>query len=123
MSQTPPTELTLATLAGGALLETATTELRRIAENIQDPNTAATAKRKHVITVVLEPDETRQMVKIQYSAKADIPGPDAGKTVALVALAPGCKSLALFEAYTQQALFPEQGEQTAIPFDPQAKRA
>lgn len=122
MPHTPPTELTLANLAGGALMETATAELRRIAENIQDPNTAAASKRKLVITVQLEPDETRQMVKLTYTVKADVPGPDAGKTVALVAMDPGSKCLALFEAYTQASLFPEagQGEQTAIPFEKRA---
>ena len=117
MAQNPPTELTLANLAGGALMETATAELRRIAENIQDPNTAATAKRKLVITLQLEPDETRQMVKMTYSTKADIPGPDAGKTVALVGMAPGSKTLALYEAYTQQALFPQEPLPNVAPLD------
>jgi hypothetical protein len=59
-----PTELTLANLAGGALLECASMELRKICENIQDPNCKPDAKRKLVISVLIEPDETRQMAKV-----------------------------------------------------------
>lgn len=122
MANSTPTEITLANLAGGALMECASAELRRIAENIQDPNTKADAKRKLTISVQLEPDETRQMVKLTYTVKADVPGPDAGKTVALVAMDPGSKCLALFEAYTQASLFPdsEKGEQATIPFEKRA---
>lgn len=119
MSKTP--QITLANLAGGGLMETASAELHRICDNIQDPNVKADAKRKLKIEILLEPDETRQMVKVTYQVQASIPGPDAGKTVAIVAMDPESKGLALFEAFTQPPLFDEQPEQQAIPF--QAARA
>lgn len=118
MAKTPPQELTLANLQGGALMETATRELRRIAENIQDPNTDPKAKRELTIKVVLEPDDTRQMIKMTTSAQAKLPGPDAGKSVALVGMMPGTKKLALFEAYTAQELFPDEEEAVEPPIQP-----
>jgi len=114
MAQTP-TEITLANLAGGALMECATAELRRICENIQDPNVKADAKRKLKIEILLEPDETRQMVKVTYQVQAAIPGPDAGKTVAIVAMDPTNNTLTLFEAYTQQSLFPQEEQPGVMP--------
>lgn len=115
-----PTEITLANLAGGALMETATAELRRICENIQDPNVKADSKRKLKIEILLEPDETRQMVRITYQVQAAIPGPDAGKTVALVAMDPNSNALTLFEAYQQQPLFPPDEEPGIAPLERRA---
>lgn len=115
-----PTQITLANLAGGGLMECAGAELRRICDNIQDPNVKADAKRKLKIEITLEPDETRQMVKVTYQVQASIPGPDAGKTVAVVAVDPESKGLALFEAFHQPNLF-EDGEQQTIPFQAAAR--
>jgi hypothetical protein len=106
--------MTLATIANGALMETATAELRRICENIQDPNTKAEAKRKLKIEILLEPNEKREHANITYTVKPEMPGPDAGKTLAVIAMDPETRSLALFEAYTPQTLFPEP-ESPAIP--------
>ena len=96
-----PIEITLANLAGGGLMECASAELRKICENVSDPNTKADAKRKLVITVLIEPDETRQMARITYDVKSSIPGPDAGKTMAYIAMAPGSNAISLFEVETR----------------------
>ncbi|WP_306600721.1 hypothetical protein [Geothrix sp. 21YS21S-2] len=101
----PPTEITLANLAGGALMECATLEFRKICANIQDPNTSAEAKRKLTINVLIEPDEKRGMARITYEVKSSVPGPDAGKTSAYIAFDPASKALGLFEVESHPPLF------------------
>jgi len=99
----PTPEITLANLAGGALMETATDEMRRISENIMDPNVAASAKRKLTVEILFEPDDTRQMVKMTYQVKASMPGRECGKTVAIVNRDPET-GLGLYEAFVAQPL-------------------
>ncbi|BDU72946.1 hypothetical protein [Mesoterricola silvestris] len=104
-----PTEITLANLAGGALMECATLEFRKICANIQDPNTSAEAKRKLTIVVLIEPDAKRCSGRITYEVKSSIPGPDAGKTEAYIAFDPGSESYGLFEVERHPPLFkPEE---------------
>lgn len=117
-----PIEITLANLAGGALMETASYELRKICENIADPNCKADAKRKLQINVLIEPDEKRQMAKVTYEVKSVMPGPDAGKTMAYIAMTPNSSALSLFEVETHPALFDDHATQN-IQELPTAKRA
>lgn len=116
---TSPIEITLANLAGGSLMECASAELRKICENIADPNCKADAKRKLQITIQIEPDETRQLARVTYEVKSSIPGPDAGKTMAYIAMAPGGdKTLSLFEVERHQPLFPEEPNDAIQPLTP-----
>ena len=66
------TELTLSNLAGGALNERFSEELAKVIRNINDPNTDATAKRKIVITVVLAPNATRDIVSAKFDTKSTL---------------------------------------------------
>ena len=111
------TEITLANLAGGGLMECATLELRKICENIADPNCKADAKRKLQITVLIEPDEKRTMARVTYDVKSSIPGPDAGKTMAYIAMAPGSSTISLFEVETRLPF-----EDAPLPFTPLATK-
>lgn len=116
-----PIEITLANLAGGALMECTTAELRKICDNIADPNCKADAKRKLQITVQIEPDETRQMARVTYEVKSSIPGPDAGKTMAYIAMTPGAeKALSLFEVERHQPLFEEEPNPSVQPLEKRA---
>lgn len=117
----PPNEITLANLAGGALMECATLELRKICENIADPNCKADAKRKLQISVLIEPDEKRSLAKVTYEVKSSLPGPDAGKTLAYIAMAPDSDVISLFEVESHAPLFPD--EDPSSPAVPLAKRA
>lgn len=56
--------VTLGTIAGGAALERFQDGLLRILENIEDPNTAATAKRKLVLTVEFHPSKKRDSADV-----------------------------------------------------------
>lgn len=61
-------ELQLSELANGAIQEKLDGELKKLFNNIQDPNTDAEAKRGLTIKLEFKPDEKRQVV----SLKSDI---------------------------------------------------
>lgn len=102
-----PIEMNLANLGNGELLECATHELRKICDNIADPNIKTDAKRKLQINIVIKPDAKGQMAQINYEVKTTMPGPDAGKTMAYIAFTPETKKISLFEVETHPALFEE----------------
>lgn len=54
----------------GAFMERVDYEVPRIMDNILDPNTDPTAKRKLVITLVLQPDANRQNIAV--SCESDV---------------------------------------------------
>jgi hypothetical protein len=117
-----PNEVTLANLGGGALMECATLELRKICDNIADPNIKTDAKRKLQINIVIKPDPKGQMAQITYEVKASMPGPDAGRTAAYIAFAPETKAISLFEVEAHPPLF--EAEKPLAPIEPlAAKRA
>ncbi len=57
-------------MARGAILERADYETTRILDNILDPNTAATAKRKMTMTVTFVPDGDRQTIAVSCEVKS-----------------------------------------------------
>ena len=54
----------------GAIMERVDYEMERVINNILDPNTKATAKRKINITLELVPDAKRQVVTVLTTAKS-----------------------------------------------------
>lgn len=116
MTAEAPVELTLANIAGGALNELATRELRKLCANILDPNTDATAKRKLQVNIILKPNDKRNLVDISYDVKPSLIGPEAGSATAFLAVDPSNDDEAsLYEVPTHKPLFPPQGEQMTIP--------
>lgn len=59
-------------MARGAIMERVDFEMPKIIENIMDPNTKATKARKLTLTLVLTPDDSRQMVALETSAAASL---------------------------------------------------
>ena len=57
-------------MAKGAIQERVDYEVSRVVDNILDMNTEAKVKRKVTLTIVMVPDEDRQVVKIEASAKS-----------------------------------------------------
>lgn len=102
-----PIEISLANLGNGDLLECAASELRKICSNIADPNCKAGAKRKLQITIEIQPDLKGQMAKISYNLKTTMPGPEAGQTMAYIAMAPESKAIMLYEVETHPNLYEE----------------
>ena len=95
--QPPPVEMTLANIGHGDLMAAATLELRKIGDNIANPNVKTDAKRKLTIEILIEPDATGQLAKISYALKTTLPGPEAGKAVATIAMAPDSNAISFFQ--------------------------
>lgn len=59
-------------MAGGAFEERMDREMSRVIENILDPNTKATAKRKITMAFEITPDEERSMFQVNVTAKTTL---------------------------------------------------
>ena len=59
-------------MAKGAFQERVDYEMSRVIDNILDPNTSATAKRKITLTIDLVPDDFRRTVAVSVQAKATL---------------------------------------------------
>ncbi len=57
-------------MARGGFLERVDYEMSKIMDNIMDPNTKATDKRKITITMELTPDDDRTIVAVKFAAKS-----------------------------------------------------
>lgn len=74
----------------GAFAERADYEMHRVIDNILDPNTKATAKRKITLTLEMVPDEERSQISVVVTAKSTLaPTNPAGTTLFVSADANG----------------------------------
>lgn len=78
--------LNLANLGAGAAVEKWGEELQRVAENILDPNTEATAKRELLLRVALKPTKERRDVEITISVSTKLAAQIAVQTRAFVGM-------------------------------------
>lgn len=62
-------ESSLVDLINGAIKERVDHEAKKIYDNILDPNTKATTKRKLTLTFVFTPDEDRRVISLQAVSK------------------------------------------------------
>lgn len=63
-------DLDLSQIASGGLQEKVDLEMNKVFENIHDPNTKSTAKRRVTITIEMTPDENREVVSILSNVKS-----------------------------------------------------
>lgn len=61
-------------MARGAFEERVDYEMDKVIQNILDPNTKATAKRKITLTIELTPDDERRQIQVSVTAKR-VPSP------------------------------------------------
>ena len=87
-------------MAKGAIQERVDYEVSRVVDNILDMNTEAKVKRKVVLTIVMVPDEDRQVVKIEASAKSTL-APVVPVGTSLVITADGNGEMILAEIIPQ----------------------
>ena len=59
-------------MARGAFEERVDYEMDKVIQNILDPNTKATAKRKITITIELTPDDERRTIGVSVTAKSTL---------------------------------------------------
>ena len=87
-------------MAKGAIQERVDYEVSRVVDNILDMNTEAKVKRKVVLTIVMVPDDDRQVVKIEASAKSTL-APVTPVGTSLVITADGNGEMVLAEIIPQ----------------------
>ena len=59
-------------MARGAFVERVDYEMHKVIDNILDPNTKATAKRKITLTIELTPDDERRQIQVSVTAKSTL---------------------------------------------------
>lgn len=74
------TPVNLENIDGGGAVEQVNHVLKKIYENVQDRSTDPEAKRVLVLTIVIEPNETREDAALSYQVQAKLPGPKARST-------------------------------------------
>ena len=84
----PTSMINLDSFAGGAFKEKVNEAIAQVAENIQNPNTDATTKRKITITMTLAPNKTRQMVNTQIAVTVKLASTEAIDTQMLTGVDP-----------------------------------
>jgi len=65
-------DLSIATIAGGAVIEALDYEFQRVFDNIVDPNTKAESARTLTLQVKIKPDKSRSKATITFLAKAGL---------------------------------------------------
>ncbi len=59
-------------MARGGFLEQVDYEMNKVIDNILDPNTKATGKRKITITMELNPDDSRRNIAVNFGTKLSL---------------------------------------------------
>lgn len=59
-------------MARGGFMERVDYEMAKVIDNILDPNTKATGKRKLTVTIELVPDDTRTSIAVNFTAKSTL---------------------------------------------------
>lgn len=59
-------------MARGAIMERADYEMKKVMDNILDPNTKAAKKRTLTVTLELLPDESRQQIQVKAVSKSKL---------------------------------------------------
>jgi hypothetical protein len=62
--------MNIANIAGGALIEQVDVEIKRVLENIMDPNTETKKKRKITIVLEFECDDNRDVSDVKFVTKS-----------------------------------------------------
>lgn len=79
------TPKSLLEMASGAFMERVDYEMPRIIDNILDPNTQASAKRKITITMEFIPDEDRSTIITNFSIKSALAPTNPARTTLYIA--------------------------------------
>lgn len=64
-----PVKKSILEMARGGFLEQVDYEMAKVIDNILDPNTKATGKRRITVTMELTPDDSRRKIGVSFSTK------------------------------------------------------
>lgn len=76
--------LRLDTIGGGALQEQFDEQLKKVIEDINDPNKEATAARTLTVKITMKPDFERENVKIAHDVTVKLPAHRKGESTAIL---------------------------------------
>ena len=85
----------------GAILERVDYEMGKVMDNILDPNTKATAKRKISVTLELIPSADRKTITVQTTAKSTLVPTDPITTSLYITNQPGTGEMVVAEMVPQ----------------------
>ena len=85
----------------GAILERVDYEMGKVMDNILDPNTKATAKRKISVTLELIPSADRRTITVQTTAKSTLVPTDPITTSLYITNQPGTGEMVVAEMVPQ----------------------
>lgn len=88
-------------MSAGAILERVDYEMGRVLDNILDPNTKPTAKRKVTVTLELIPSADRNTITVQTTAKSTLCPTDPITTSLYVTDIPGTGEMVVAELMPQ----------------------
>lgn len=71
-------------LAGGDLVPRLNDALQKLAENVLDPSTKATAPRKITLTITMKPDDNRDMGSVELGIAVKLAAPKPAKTTVFI---------------------------------------
>lgn len=108
-----PKKLSLANMADGAAVEAFDIQLRRVLENILDPNVNATAVRKVTLEVRIKPDENRSFGPLEFVCYPTFAKDNPVKT--LIHIARNGKDVIASEHDTRQLSLPADSEEKPTP--------
>ena len=120
----PQNNINLNTLAGGAFAEKLNEALMQVAENIQNPNTDATAKRGITVNIKFTPSKNRQMVNTSIAVTTKLATTEAIDTQMImgVNMRTGQIELAEYDGQIRGQMSITDMEQQEEP-EPQAEQA
>ncbi len=105
--------VTIMTIAGGAVIELFDRELEKIAADILDLNSKATAKRTITITVEIEPEEDRGKAEVSVTVASKLGTPKAVGTLIFLGKREG-KPIAVENITAQKPLFDQLGPRPVV---------
>lgn len=79
----------LETIAHGALNELFQEEVKRVVQNIQDPNTDANVVREITLKIKLKPDDTREVAVVDIAVTSKLAGNKGVGTIFYVGMVDG----------------------------------
>ena len=89
--------ISLDALADGAVLEAFNREMQKVAANVSDPNTSATAKRSVTIRMEYKPDDDRELVAGTFNVTSKLCDVNGGAFKAVVGYNPVTKTGEAYE--------------------------
>lgn len=98
-------KVTLATLAKGGAAELWEHVLRKVLDNIADPNTDPQAVRELKLTVKITPNEDRTTLRTTVLVEGKMAAPKAAETTLYMGVESGGKRFAVEHNPVQQSLF------------------